>query len=113
MSDAKDPVYRMLWSEDLENVDREIARLALLCQVMILEPGVISRVLRRDASVCGTLNPLAFRMLRDMLMLHLAIRDRWADSFGQAQTAAIEELIVERLRKSFPDALAGRLPGWG
>ena len=113
MSDPMDPVYRMLWSEDLENVDREIARLALLCQVRILDPGVISRVLHRDASVCGTCNPLAFRMLRDMLMLHLAIRDKSADSFGQAQTAAIEDFILERLRKSFPEVLAGKFPGQG
>jgi hypothetical protein len=111
MSDPKDPVYRMLWSEDLEDVDREIARLALLCQVRLLEPGVISRVLHRDASVCGTHNPLAFRMLRDMLMLHLALRDRSANSFGQAQAAALEDSILERLKKSFPDVLAGRLPG--
>ncbi len=109
MSETKDPVYRMLWSEDLEEVDREIARLALLCQVRILEPGVISRVLRRDASVCGTHNPLAFRMLHDMLMLHLAIRDRSADSFGQAQTAAMEDLIIERLTKAHPE-LAGPWP---
>ncbi len=111
MSDPMDPVYRTLWSEDLEEVDREIARLALLCQVRLLEPGVISRVLHRDTSVCGTSNPLAFRMLRDMLMLHLAIRDRFADSFGQPQTAAIEDSILERLKKSFPNVLASRLPG--
>ena len=111
MSDPKDPVYRMLWSEDLENVDREIARLALVCQVRILDPGVIARVLQRDTSVCGTQNPLAFRMLRDMLMLHLAIRDKSADSFGQAQAAATEDSILERLKTSFPGVLAGRLPG--
>ena len=111
MSDSKDPVYRMLWSEDLENVDREIARLALLCQVRILDPGVISRVLHRDTSVCGTCNPLAFRMLRDMLMLHLAIRDKSADSFGQAHAAALEDVILDGLRKSFPEVLAGRFPG--
>jgi hypothetical protein len=111
MNDPKDPAYRMLWSEDLENVDREIARLARLCQVRILDPGVISRVLHRETWVCGTRNPLAFRMLRDMLLLHLAIRDRSADSFGQAQVAAIEDFILEKLRKSFPEVLAGQLPG--
>ena len=111
MSDPKDPVYRMLWSEDLEDVDREIARLALLCQVRILEPGVIRRVVQKDATVCGTENPAGFAKLHDLLMLHLAIRDKSADSFGQAQTAAIEDSILERLRKSFPEVLAGRLPG--
>ena len=111
MTESKDPVYRLLWSEDLEEVDREIARLATICQVRILEPGVIRRVLQRDATVCGTQNLVGFAKLHDLLMLHLAIRQKSADSFGQAQTAAIEDFILERLRKSFPEALAGKFPG--
>jgi hypothetical protein len=104
-----DPVYRVLWTDDLEEVDREIARLAVLCQVRILEPGVIRRVLQKDASVCGTANAVAFAKLHDLVLLHLAIRQRSVDSFGQAQTAAMEEYVIERLRKSFPDLL-GRWP---
>ena len=109
MTDQRDPVYRALWTEDLEEVDREIVRLATLCQVRVLEPGVIGRVLKNDASVCGTANPVAFRKLHDLLMLHLAIREKAVESFGQAQTAAMEDYIIERLRKSFPD-LPGRWP---
>ena len=101
--------YRVLWTEDLEEVDREIARLAMLCQVRILEPGVIGRVLKNDASVCGAANAVAFRKLHDLLMLHLAIREKAVDSFGPAQTAAMEDYVIERLRKSFPDLL-GRWP---
>ena len=111
MTDSKDSVYRLLWTEDLEEVDREIARLATICQVRILQPGVIRRVLQKNASVCGTQNPAGFAKLHDLLMLHLAIRQKSADSFGQAQTAAIEDFILERLRKSFPEALAGKFPG--
>lgn len=109
MTDSKDPVYRLLWTENLEEVDREIARLATLCQVRILEPNVVRRVLRRDASVCGTQNPAGFAKLHDLLMLHLAIREKSAESFGQAQAAAIEDYVIERLRKSFPE-LPGRWP---
>jgi len=109
MTDSKDPVYRVLWTENLEEVDREIARLATICQVRILEPEVVRRVLQRDASVCGTQNPAGFAKLHDLLMLHLAIREKSADSFGQAQAAAIEDYVIERLRKSFPD-LPGRWP---
>ena len=110
MSDfPKDPVYRGLWADDLEEVDREIVRLATLCQVSVLQPGVIGRVLKSDASVCGTANALAFRKLHDLLMLHLAIREKAVESFGQAQAAAIEDYVIERLRKSFPD-LPGRWP---
>ena len=109
MSDSKGEVYRVLWAEGLEEVDREIVRLAGLCEVRILEPGVIGRVLKNDDSVCGTANSAAFRKLRDLLMLHLAIRQKSVDSFGQAQTAALEDYVIERLRKSFPD-LPGRWP---
>ena len=105
----KEPVYGMLWSEDLAEVDREIARLATLCRIRILEPGIIRRVLQKDDSVCGSANSVAFAKLHDMLMLHLAIRQKIADSFGHAQTAAMEDYIVERLKKSFPD-LAGPWP---
>jgi hypothetical protein len=109
MIDSKDPVYRVLWTDDLEAVDGEIAKLAMLCRVNILEPGVIRRVLKKDASVCGAPNAVGFRKLHDLLVLHMAIRDKAADSFGQAQAAAIEDYIIERLRKSFPE-LAGRWP---
>lgn len=103
----RDPVYNVLWTENLEEVDREIVRLAVLCQVKLLEPGVIARVLKEDASVCGTENAVGFRKLRQLIMLHLAIREKSLDSFGPAQTAAMENYVVERLRKSFPDVLKG------
>lgn len=107
MSDAKDPVYRVLWTEDLEQVDREIVRLAALCQVKLFQPGVIGRVLKNDASVCGTANAAGFRKLRELILLHLGIRKKSVDAFGAAQTAAIESYIIERLRKSFPDLPGG------
>jgi hypothetical protein len=46
--------YRVV--ANLKDVDREIARLALLCRVNVLQRSVIDRVLQRDASVCETDN---------------------------------------------------------
>jgi hypothetical protein len=91
------------WAEKLDELDQEIARLAVLCRVRILDRGIIERVLRNDASVCATDNPAAFAKLRDMLMLHLAIRKKSADTVGQVQTAVIEAEIIERLKTAFPD----------
>ena len=109
MSDApNDPVYQVLWTEDLERVDREIAKQASLCQVKILEPGVIRRVLQKDASVCASPNALAFGKLRELIMLHFAIRQKSVDSFGQAQTAAMEDYVIQRLKERFPEL--GRWP---
>jgi len=92
-----------MWAENLEELDREIARLALLCQVRVLDPGVLARVLRKDASVCGTDNPAAFAKLHDMIMVHLAIREKSVDALGQSKTGAIEDYVIERLKRSFPD----------
>lgn len=91
---------------NLEDIDRELARLARLCQVRLLQPGVMERVLRRDASVCGTDNPIAFAKLHDLLMLHFAVRAKSAEQVGQGQTIAIESYVVERLAKSFPELAA-------
>jgi len=103
MTEPQDPVAVAWWEAKLDDLDREIVRLAQICQVRILDPGVIERVVRKDAAVCGTANSVAFEKLHGMLMMHLAIRQKSADALGQAQTAAIEADIVERLRKSFPD----------
>jgi len=90
---------------DLYELDREVARLAMLCRIKILEPGVIERVIRNDASVCGSSNPRAFAMLHDMMKMHYAVRDKMVGVLGQATTVQVVDKIVERLRKNFGDVL--------
>ena len=97
------------WVENIEELDREIARLCLLCQVRILDPGIIERVLKKDASVCGTSNPVAFAKLHDMLMFYFANRQKSVDAVGTLQTAEIEAHVVEQLRSRFADLL-GKWP---
>ena len=96
----------------LEDIDTEIARLALLCQVRLLDPGVVDQVLRNDASVCGTNNPVGFAKLHGMLALHFGVRDSIADAHGQAQTSHVERQVIDRLRARFP-TLAGQWPPAG
>ena len=91
------------WEENFEEIDREIARLAILCRVKLLEPGIIARVLHGDASVCGTDNPRAFKRLHDLLIMHLLLRDKPARDLGAATLAAIEDHVIGRLARSFPD----------
>ena len=100
---AEDGYAIAWWAENLEALDREIARLAILCHVKILDPGVVARVLHKDASVCATDNPPAFARLRDLLMVHLALREKSAAHVGPSQTTAIEDHIVTRLTESFPE----------
>jgi hypothetical protein len=93
----------------LDDIDNEIARLALLCKVPILDPGVVERVLRNDASVCETNNPVAFAKLHGMLTFHFGVRDLMGHAHGQALASRVEEQVVERLRARFP-TLAGQWP---
>ena len=90
----------------LDEIDTEIARLALLCQVRILDPGVADRVVRNDASVCGTSNPVAFQKLHHMLAMHFGVRDSAAVAHGQAPTSRVEQHVIDRLRARFPDLAA-------
>jgi hypothetical protein len=109
MTESLDGPAGMRWAHRLEELDREIARMALLCRVRILDPGVLERVLRNDPSVCETPNPIAFAKLHGLLMVHLALWKQSADALGEAQKAQIEAHIIERLRKSFP-AIADEWP---
>ena len=88
--------------KSLDEIDAEIARLALLCQVRILDSGVVDRVVRNDASVCGTNNPIAFAKLHNMLALHFGVRDSAGHAYGQAQASRVEQLVIDRLRTRFP-----------
>src|ERR1035438_10412634 len=106
MSTNQDTVRIEGWARSLEELDREIGRLALLCRVKILQPGVIDRVLHGERSVCGTDNAAAFAKLRNLLMMHFTLHGKWAVELGEEQITAIERYVIERLRKSLPDLVA-------
>lgn len=95
--------------ESLEDIDTEIARLALLCQVRILDPGVVERVVRNDVSVCGTNNPIAFGKLHNLIAMHFGVRDSAGVVHGQAIASLVEQHVIDRLRARFP-ALAAEWP---
>lgn len=107
MSDKESELGAKWWTKNLDDVDREVARLATICNVRILDPGVIERVLRDDASVCGSRNPLAFGKLRSALMMHYHVRDKALGALGEAGTARVVAEIVESLRQRFGERLGG------
>ena len=98
------------WGSSLDDVDREVARLAAACNVRILDPGVIERVLRNDSSVCGSKNPLAFDKLRNALKMHYHLRDEAVGQIGEAKTQKLIADIVERLRARVGERLGGSPP---
>ena len=76
------------WSKKFDDVDRELANLATICKVALLDPGVIERVLKNDATVCGTQSPKVFGKLRSLLMMHYVVRDKAVEALGTAEAQA-------------------------
>lgn len=105
MSDEKLDYSQQRWAKDFEELDRQIGEMAMMCQVQLLDPGVIERVLKNDRLVCGKDNPEAFEKMRSLLMLHYKMRDMAVVKFGQEDTIRIMEEIIKRLRARFGDDL--------
>ena len=110
MTKATSDLGSLWWAKNLNEVDRELARLALICQVRLLDPGVIERVLNRDASVCGARNSIGFKKLRDLLVIHYDLRERAVTAVGETQTALLLNEIVAKLREKFGDRLGKSAP---
>ena len=103
---ADEPAYHtQRWTQHFEAIDFEIGQLAKVCQVQLLDPGNIERVLHNDTLVCGHQNQRAFDKLRQLLMMHYSVRDKALVALGEQETLAIIGDIVERLRKRFGDDL--------
>ena len=110
MSDNPNEFGATFWGSSLDDIDREVARLAAVCNVRILDPGVIERILQNDSNVCGSKNPLAFDKLRNALKMHYHLRDEAVGKIGEAKTQALIAAIVERLRARVGDRLGGGSP---
>lgn len=95
------------WQKDLENIDLEIARLAVMCQVRLLDPGIIEHVLDDNEGVCGNSHTTAFKSLRGLLFLHFELQKKLVDAFGVVETTEIIIKVREHLAPRIGDQLAG------
>jgi hypothetical protein len=95
------------WTQQIDDVMHEIAREAAICDVKLLDPGVIEAVLQNNDSVCGHENPRAFKKLRDMLMLGFIMRDKVDEKLGPVETEELVGAIRDKLRQR----MGGRLGG--
>lgn len=90
------------WHEQqLSTVDNEIARLAFLCDIRILDPGVIERVVAHDDSVCGRKNEKAFKQLGNLVAMHYSLTADSIAAIGPEESRKILDRIRERLGKRF------------
>jgi hypothetical protein len=91
------------WAGQLDDIVEEVARLCTICNIKILEPGVIARVIKGDDSVCGSANKIAFKKLRDVVGIHYAVREKSSEYVGEKETMQALEAIVDRIRKKYGD----------
>jgi len=111
MSNSPNEFGGTFWGSSLDDIDREVARLATICNIRILDPGIIERVLRKDDSVCGSKNPIAFDKLRNALTMHYHLREQPVSHIGEAKTQILIAGIVDRLRARIGTRLGGTTPG--
>jgi hypothetical protein len=104
---VSDKIRTEFWGHQIDAVMTEIAREAAICQVKLLDPGVIEAVLHNNDSVCGHRNALAFRKLRDLLMMGFVVREKAFDRLGPLEADAVVTAIRDKLK----ERLGGRLGG--
>jgi hypothetical protein len=107
-----DEVRAKFWGGQLDALLEEITRDAAICGVKLLDPGVIERVLKNDESVCGQKNAIAFKKLRDLLMLGFVTREKASDRLGAVETEALVSVIRDHLKERYEGKLGGS-PGSG
>lgn len=106
-----DEVRAKFWGGQLDAVLEEIARNASLCSIKLLDPGIIERVLKNDESVCAQKNPIAFKKLRELVMLGFMTREKAFDRLGAVEADAMITVIREHLKERFGGKLGGSPSG--
>jgi hypothetical protein len=85
----------------LDAVDEEIARLSYLCDIRLLEPGNIERVIAGDETVCGKANPMAFKKLHNLAKVHYMLTEQTLKLLGPEETTKKLAEIRARLQTRF------------
>jgi hypothetical protein len=95
------------WGGQIEAVMKEIGREAVICHVKLLDPGMIEAVLRNDEAACGSTNPVAFKKMREMLMLGFVVREKAMERLGTLEGDELVKTIRETLVSHLGDKLGG------
>jgi hypothetical protein len=87
------------WERHFEGIADELLHLAVACDVRLREPGVIERILKNDALVCGRKNEHSFRKMRSLIIAYYDSVGKAVDRIGPEETKKIVEVIAERKKK--------------
>jgi len=106
-----DRIREEFWGHQFDDLFKEIVREATICKVRLLDPGVVEAVLQDNPSVCGHDNPVAFKKLRELLMMGFVMRGKAFERLGPLEADALIQSIREKLQGRFGGALRGSMGG--
>ena len=87
------------WGRQIDAVVGEISKLAIACDVDILDPNVVLKAARGDESVCKRKNTAAFKRLHDLLLVLFTVGGKTIDRMGDADFAELTAPVLEKLRE--------------
>ncbi len=85
------------WGRQIDNIARELSRLAIICDIELGRPGLAERILKNDESVCGRSNPEAFRQIRQHLMALFSVEERAIHRVGAEDTKEILDQVRDAI----------------
>ena len=94
----KTQVENKYWGRQIDAIVGELSRLAVACDIDILDPDVAQKALRGDESVCKRKNPAAFKRVHELLMLLFTVSGKSMDRLGDADFAAMAGPVIEKIR---------------
>ena len=87
------------WERHFEGIADELLHLAIACDVRLHDPGVIERILRNDASLCGRKHEHGFHNMRNLLVAYYNSIGKAVDRIGPEETKKIIDFMSERNKK--------------
>ena len=87
------------WARHFEAIGDELVHLSIACKVDLTEPGVVDRIIKNDASVCGRKNEIGFEKLHNLMISTFNSLARSIDRIGAAETKKITEAIKAHMQE--------------
>jgi hypothetical protein len=87
------------WERHFEGIADELLHLAISCDVRLRDPGVVERILKNDASVCGRTNERSFRSMHNLLVAYYKSIGKAVDRIGPKETKKIIDAMSVRMKE--------------
>jgi len=94
----KTQVENKYWGRQIDAIVGELSRLAVACDIDILDPNVAQKALRGDESVCKRKNPAAFKRVHELLMLLFTVSGKSMDRLGDTDFASMAGPVLAKIR---------------